>query len=236
MAKLIASAAFVVLATAASADSGFTFELGPGVKYGPVYFGSSDYGWAPTGKFRFGDGPADPGLSLHGSFRFIGARLPADHPELAGLADVPIAVELGGGIGYEAPDYRVFLDLRQGFGGHTGQVVEAGGDLKLSFGDRVSMSLGPRALFATGPYFDAYFNVTPAEAAASGFAAYDAGAGLVSTGVHFEARYQIDPDWALIGTFDHDLLRGGAAASPIVQNGSARQTSVAVMVTRRLSF
>lgn len=234
--KLFLSATFIAFSSAAHAQDGLAFELGGGAKYAPAYFGASEMEVGPTGKFRFGDGASSPGLSPHASFRFIGARTSADHPELTGLEDVSAAFELGGGLAYEADQFRLFTDLRQGFGGHSGQVMELGGDLKLAFGDKLSVTAGPRALFATGPYFDAYFNVSSSEAAASAFAAYDAGAGLVSTGAHLEARYQLNSDWALVGTIEHDVLRSGAAASPITQNGSPRQTSVSLVLNRRFSF
>ncbi|MCB1338876.1 MAG: MipA/OmpV family protein [Maritimibacter sp.] len=237
MLRALTAAALAIAATAAEAgDSGFTVQLGPGVKFGPAYFGSADYGITPTGKFRFGDGPPRPGLSAHGAFRFVGARIAADHAELAGMEDVGYAVELGGGLGYEGEGFGLFADIRQGFFGHNAQLAEFGGDLKYAPSDRLSLSAGPRALFATAPYFDAYFNVTPAEAGASSFAAYSAGPGIVSASAHFEARYALDDNWALIGTIDHEMFLGGAAASPIVQTGSAHQTSLGLILTRKLSF
>lgn len=222
--------------TAQAGELGVTIQAGPGIKFGPAYFGSADYGISPTGKFRFGDGPPKQGLSAHGAFRFVGARIAADHAELAGLDDVDYAVELGGGIGFEGQNFGLFADARQGFFGHTGQLLEFGGDLKYDLTDRLSVSGGPRALFATAPYFDAYFNVTPAEAAASTFSAYSAGTGVVSAGVHIETRYALDDNWALIDTFDHEVFLGGAADSPIVQNGAAHQTSIGLILTRKLQF
>lgn len=235
----------LALASPAFAEGALSFELGLGVKQAPGYFGSSETETSPKvtfgleslelGPFAVGGGEKR-GLSPHGSFRFVGARKASDYPELTGLPDVDAAIELGFGLGYEAESYRLFADLRRGFGGHTGVVAELGGDVKLKPSDRLSVNFGPRATFASDAYFDSYFNVNDTTAGTSGMAPYDGGSGLVSTGAHVEARYQVSDDWAVVGTLNHELLRGGAADSPIVANGSARQTSASVTVNRRFTF
>ncbi|MBM7067263.1 MipA/OmpV family protein [Actibacterium sp. 188UL27-1] len=248
--KLICiSAVFGLTSQAALAETQLEFVLGAGASNAPAYIGSDENEWSPTGillpeyvkigRLSFGSIPGQPeklGFGLRGSFRVVGERDSSEYDELDGLDDVDAAVELGFGVGYEAERYRVFVDVRQGIGGHSGQVAEFGGDLKWSVNDALSVEVGPRVFLGSDAYFDAYFNVTDDEAAASQFDAYNSGGGLVSSGLQLRATYELNPDWSVIGTYRHDVLRDDAADSPIVEEGSDRQNSVSVLLTRRFSL
>ena len=152
------------------------------------------------------------------------------------MDDGDAAVELGFGLGYEAQRYRLFVDVRQGIGGHTGQVAEFGGDLKWQVNDALKVDIGPRLLVGSDAYFDAYFNVTDDEAVTSQFDAYNAGGGVVSSGVQLQATYELSPDWNLVGTYRHDVFREDAADSPIVEEGSNRQNTISLSIRRRFSL
>lgn len=246
-ATTLALATFAPLAAAAQDGLGFT--LGFGAQYAPSYFGADSYTLGPAGRLSvqslsFGSlrfGSADPdaerlGFGLRGAFRIVGARKAKDNPELAGLTDLKTSVELGLGLGYEAPAWRAFADLRHGVIGHESTVAELGADWKAVSTPDFKLSIGPRLLYGSGRYNRTYFGVTAAESLASGLTAFTPHAGLVSAGIEIGASYDLGNDWALDGTLAYDRLQGDAAASPITGLGSRDQASVSVLLTRRFSL
>lgn len=171
-----------------------------------------------------------------GSFRYIGERSSSDNPELAGLDDVDMAIELGMGLAYSQRNYEVFGDVRYGVVGHESFVGELGADLRLHPTDRLTLTAGPRVFFGSDSYSQTYFGVTAAESAASGLAAYTASGGALSAGIELGATYAINDDWGIEGAVVYDRLLNDAADSPIVLQGSADQWSLRLGVTRRISL
>ena len=233
----------------AVADPGLavTFSAGLGGSVSPVYFGSDSYSAGVTGSFalehlRLGDlefgspgpKPDAAGVKPRASFRLVGARTSADHPELAGLDDVDLSVELGGGLGYHARTFSAFADVRYGVFGHQSLVAEFGADAILRPTEDVTFRVGPRALWGAQGYTSTFFGVTPTEAANSAFTAYAPGAGIVSAGIRVGATYQITPDMKLDGSVSWTRLMGDAAGSPIVRAGDS--IALSLVLTRRFSF
>lgn len=245
----LALLAATALSPVAASAQGVSVTLGFGASYAPDYPGSDEYSVGPTGTFRLHSaqiGPlsfGDPnsraeklGFGLRGAFNYIGARKASDHPELAGLNDVDTAIELGLGLGYEAPAWRVFADVRHGVTGHHGTVGVVGGDVKVHPTDRLLLTLGPRATFASEGYVDTYYGVSATEAVASGLPAYNPGAGLVSTGVEFGMVYDLGNDWGVEGKLGYEKLRGDAADSPITGLGSDSQGKASLIFTKRFTI
>ncbi|MBY6202464.1 MipA/OmpV family protein [Maritalea mobilis] len=242
-------AVLVCMPFAAQAQSDFelSFSAGLGGQVSPDYFGSEDYSAGVAGGFQFGHlrlggveiGDPDPNATSYGwrprgSFRFIGERTDDDSPELAGLDDVDFSVELGGGIGYTAQNFAAFADIRYGVIGHESFVGELGADAIFRPSQDLTLTVGPRMLWGSEDYTATYFGVTPTEAGASSFSAYDPGAGLVSYGLEVGATYQLSNDWSLDGTLTWDRLAGDAADSPIVH--SEDSFGVSLVLLRRFSF
>lgn len=239
---LIAALCCPTLALAQSANQvGVT--IGLGAQSAPSYFGADSNELGPTGSFALdqldfngltlGSG-AGTGFSFGGSLRFIGARKAEDHNELQGLADIDAALELGGGLRYEAPNFDAFVNLRNGFGGHDSVVADAGFDFIQPLGPQWELRAGPRALWGSEDYVQTYFGVTEAESMVSDFAQYDADAGLVRAGLAASLSYQATPDWGVVGRIRYEELQGDAADSPIVQNKD--QVTAGVVITRRFNF
>ena len=244
-AGLAAFAATGAVAAPALAQDGVSFTLGLGGQVAPDYFGSDKYSAGPTGKFsvnRFAIGSLqfgspDPraeklGFGLRGAFRYIGARKAADHPELAGPADVKASGELGVGLGYEAADWRAFVDVRYGVVGHHATVAELGADWKAVKTDDVTVSIGPRLTYGSDKFVQTYFGVP----AGAPLAAHATKGGLVSAGIEIGATYALSPDWSLEGTLAYERLQGDAATSPITAQGSRNQGSVSLVLTRNFSI
>ncbi|MBF9060266.1 MipA/OmpV family protein [Rhodobacterales bacterium HKCCSP123] len=249
MKPVLLTTALALAPMIAAADSGISlsFAAGVGGTVAPEYFGSDSYGAGVTGGFDFGHlriggieiGDPDPdavamGLRPRGSFRLIGARNTADYPELAGLDDIDLSVELGGGLSYRTDGFLAFADVRYGVIGHESWVAELGADFIFRPGPDWTVTAGPRALWGSERYTSTYFGVTSAEAANSAFTEYAAGDGFVSAGLEIGATYQISPDWSLDSTLAWERLTGDAAASPIVQEDDG--VTFSLVLLRRFTF
>jgi len=227
------------------------FSLRGGVAGNPAYLGSDEYTPGPDLGFKFHYlrlpngfelGNPDPwadnlGWDVHGSFNVIGERDPDDYNELGNLDSIDTTVELGLGVGYTAPNFSAFADVRRGFGGHEGVVAELGADAILRPSDRLTLTMGPRLTWGNDEFNDTYFGV-PASRATANLPAYDADGGLVSAGVEFGATYQLNDTWGLESALTYDRLTNDAEDSPIVRNGSEDQWGIRFGVTRviRLGF
>ncbi len=223
--------------------NGISFHFGVGPESSPEYFGSDDNELGVTGSFKlerlqFGGlslgGEDRTGFGFGGSVRFISERSADDYAELAGLEDIDPSLELGGGLRFAQPGYKLFADVRYGVVGHESLVAEIGGDIIYRPTDQITIAAGPRVLWGSDDYAQTYFGVSDIEAGASAFDAYDAGSGIISQGLKAEATYQINDDWGLIGTVQYDQLRDDAANSPITQ--SEGQVTGSIVLTRRVTF
>ncbi|SPH17077.1 hypothetical protein DEA8626_00591 [Defluviimonas aquaemixtae] len=244
------AAAFVCAAPhSALAEPDMVLTFGLGAQVAPGYFGSDDYEVGPGFAFRVNYlrlggrrfGSPDPyhepeGLGLRGSFRYVADRTAGEYPELAGLNDVDDALELGIGLGWEQPIYRVFGDVRYGVIGHEAFVGEIGADVKFRPSDRLLVTFGPRAQFGSDDYAATYFGVTPAESLASGLPTYSASGGMVSAGLELGLRYRLNENWGVEGALTWNRLTDDAASSPITGLGSEDQYGAKVVLTRRVSF
>ena len=232
-----------------SGGSEIGFNLRGGIGTAPAYPGSNEYEAAPAiggslnylrlGGFSFGDPDplyAPTGFGAMGSLRYLPKRDTSDHDELDGLDDVDATLEIGGGLRYATPDYRVFGVVRYGAFGHEAFVGEVGADVYARPTDRITLRAGPRALFADGDYAETYFGVSDAEAAASGgnLSAYDPDGGLISAGVEFGAGYRINDTWGVDAIVTYEKLQGDAADSPITEDEDQFRASIGV--TRRFTL
>lgn len=240
-----------MVSAAPKATPDLIFTLRGGAAFTPDYFGSRDYSFGPDLEFSlnyarlpggrvFGTTDAnDPryGFGLRGSFRYIGERKVASHPELTGLNDIDRTFELGLGLGYTSRSFDAFADLRYGVIGHEGFVGELGADVKYHASDRLILSLGPRMLLGSDDYAATYFGVSAAEAAAGYVGgAYDASGGVLSAGIELGATYRFNDDWGVKAAVKWHRFTGDAASSPIVEAGERDQYGVRIGITRRFTL
>jgi MipA family protein len=253
---LTAAAAALLGSTPAMAqDSGggvtiFGRTLSASVKarVGPDYMGSDDYKVGPSGSLslskpgedsRFSAPDDGASLTLFGGDALsagITGRLRSgrdDDDDLKGFEEIDWAVEAGGFVNWWVADsLRTRLEVRRGFGGHEGVVVDVGADL-VSVGDALTLSIGPRFRWADDEYAQTYFGVTPLEAARSPYAigAYNPEGGASSVGVLASAEYRWNDRWSITADADYRKLLGDAADSPIVAVlGSEDQYSASIWV------
>lgn len=249
---VVAAVAFLATGPVAAQGLQAEFTVLGGVKLGPAYIGSDSYELKPSagmeldylripGGYQIGSpGPRDYGGGFRPrfSFRYLGDRDTDENPELAGLDDIETSIEIGAGLGYEARDFRVFADVRNGVIGHNEWVGEVGADAIARPRDELTLSAGPRFNFGGSDFVDDYFGVTPEEAARSGLPAYDPSSGLVSVGMELSAHYEFTERWGVEGVAAYERLVDDAADSPVVELGSPDQYQLRLGLTReiRLGF
>ena len=136
----------------APATPDLIFTVRGGISAAPTYFGSDSYEVGPDFALGFQFlrlpggrtiGSEDPnnvryGLAPRGSLRIIKERSVADSPELAGLNDIDLSVELGFGLGYTAKNFEAFGVARYGVVGHEAWVAEFGADVIARPNDRLT--------------------------------------------------------------------------------------------------
>ncbi len=211
-------------------DGSDNYEVGPLILFEPVRFPLPFFGTISNEERRLG-------LSIGPSFRYVGSRDEDDNAALRGLGDVDATFEFGLNIEYEAEFWRAFAAGRYGFFGHEGFVGDLGIDVIAPVAPKLTLTGGPRLTFGDDNYFDAYFSVDAAQAAASGLPFFNAGSGLRSVGVEGEAIYKINDDWRFHVVGGYDRLVGDAADSPIVTvAGSEDQFHVGIGLSYRLKL
>lgn len=105
-----------------------------------------------------------------------------------------------------------------------GDALSLYGGNTFALSERATLKLIARATWFDDDYMRAYFGVSPAQAARSGYSAYDAGAGLGDAGVEARFRWAFTESWSLYGSVGVSRLIGEAADSPLVDDaGSATQ-------------
>jgi outer membrane protein len=184
-------------------------------------------GLIDTGAFRFG---------LAG--RFVPSRDSGDSDDLAGLDPVKFGVEVGGFAELYPTDWlRVRGEVRQGFRAHHGVVGNVNVDAFADITPDIRVSGGPRLSFASSDYFDAYYGVSAAEAAASGLSPYSPGSGMKSVGVGGAIDWKTTDRLTTSLFAEYSRLTGPAADSSLVrERGSPDQFLLGLSATYRFDF
>jgi outer membrane protein len=183
--------------------------------------------------FAGSTGALSSNLSAGPLVRIDFGRDETDSPDLRGMGDVNIALELGAFVAYTF-EHGARLRLRARhdvIDGHGGGLVIA--DYTQPFIRTSRFVLGGIAAgtFASGAYMRSYFGVSPAQSLTSGYAVHRPGAGFKDVNFGLNSNYQISPQWSIASTVNYKRLLGGAADSPIVrQVGSSNQLSLSAFV------
>lgn len=171
------------------------------------------------------------------SFNIIGERKESDSKILRGLGSVDTAYEVGVFAEFWPVTWlRTRLEVRQGFEGHEGLVVDLASDAVWDATDRLRLTLGPRLSIANKDYMQIYYGVTNLQSAASGLKRFDAGSGLQSAGIAGSIRYKWSEQWATLGYAEVGRLLGDAEKSPIVDRGSDTTLTVGAALTYTFTF
>lgn len=185
------------------------------------------FAFIDTGTFRAG-----------AAGRIVWGRDSGDHADLAGLSDVRFGAELGGFAEIYPTDFmRMRGELRRGVRSHDGVVADLAADLFLDVTETVQVSAGPRASWASGDYFEAYYGVDAAEAKASGLSEYAPGSGLRSYGVGGAVTWKTTDQLTTSVFAEYARLAGPAAKSSLVrERGSKNQFTIGASAVYRFDF
>ena len=157
-----------------------------------------------------------------------------DRDGLFGLHQVGLTHEVGGYAEFTPFDhFRARTELRQGVDGHGGFVAALGADV-FGSADALRLSVGPRLNFGNDRYANAYFSVTPAEAALNGrLEPYQASGGFTSAGGIATLRYDIAPNLNATVYGGLQRLTGSVGSSPIPSLiGSRDQFTAGLAISR----
>ena len=136
---------------------------------------------------------------------------------LAGLGDIPAALGVRG-----FADYRLgFVDLNASItkltaNGNNGVLVNFGAAVPYKLTDATTLMANVSVTWADQSYMQTYFGVTSTQAANSGFARYDAGAGIKDVSIGIGLNHKFDQHWAVSADVRVTRLTGDAENSPIV--------------------
>ena len=92
-------------------------------------------------------------------------------------------------------------------------------DLRLNVGvygaNRAAVALFAEAIWGSSKANGTFYGVTPAQSAASGFAAYQPGSGLKEVAAGIQASYDLSRHWTLVASVQQRWLQGDVAQSPL---------------------
>lgn len=240
--------AVVAMSNLASAQEENSFQIGLGAGLVPDYEGANEYGFIPLPSFDLryeGFGLRTSKLGVEADLvpvlgidagpivRYNMGRKNVKDDVVDLLPEVDGSIELGGFIGAGLPlsflggssDAILFGKIAgiQGLdGGHEGFVWEGSLGLLAPVGEKLTVISVLSSSYMSSDYADSFFSVSPAGAAASGLASYNADAGIKDVSVSLIGRYKWDDNWSttFIGSYSH--LVGDAAKSPIVDDRGSR--------------
>lgn len=139
---------------------------------------------------------------------------------LNGMGDIKPTAEAGIIAGAGPASVQVHTAL--GASGDHRTLVDLGFMAPLPLTGKLSLSAGPTFTWANRNYMQAYFGVTPAQAAASRFAPFSAQAGWRKLEFTVGAEYALTKRWKLTADVGVRRLLGDAARSPLAE----RETSL----------
>jgi MipA family protein len=185
--------AFVYSSESARVGVGLTYDRGRKEDGGDPWAGSGD-----TERLRgMGDIDPAPGARIFGVYRLAPLFLSGTLTKYFGDSDNPATPQNDGALAALAlgvPFYRA-------------EKFRVNGNLTATLADE--------------HYMQAYFGVTPAQSARSGYRTYAPKAGLRDVSASVTARYQFNRNWFGSGTVGVRQLTGDAADSPLVANDAS---------------
>ena len=235
----------------------FTLTVGARTFFEPQFDGSKAYHFSgaplisikPKGRFETFTSPRDSSgftvfdterINIGPALNFQLPRYSRDDRALRGRKDIDFVLEPGIFIEYFPTDFmRLRSELRQGAGGHHGQIFDFSADLYTRFGDARQwfVAAGPRLTLETASGFRPYFDVTPAQSAASGLPVYRTGGGFRSAGFGSALRYAWTPRFETELFGEYERLLAEVADSPLVRfRGDANQFKVGIGATYKFDF
>jgi outer membrane protein len=177
--------------------------------------------------FDFGRFQAGPAI------KYDAGRSSSSDSALNGLKDVGATVEVGAFAQFYPADWlRTRFEVRNGFGGHKGDVGEFSADAILPLTDRLTVSAGPRASIKDAKAVAPFFNIDAAQSLASGLPTYHGSGSTETAGIGAQVSYKLTPQWEIHSSVEYEHLFGNAAGSPLIkQRGSLDQVTFGIGIS-----
>jgi outer membrane scaffolding protein for murein synthesis (MipA/OmpV family) len=152
----------------------------------------------------------------------LGRPMSDDYTHLHGLGNIdaaPVIKLFGSYVVSKQFPLVLRADVRRIVGGADGLLGDLDAFMPLPGSSKTFvMFAGPSITFANRQYTRKVFGVTPAQAADSEYAVYDAHGGSTAVGLGFSATRFMTPHWLINTDLAWNRLRGSAADSPITQS------------------
>jgi len=198
---------------------------------GSVAMGSRGVQWTVVQNpvFSAGVGLAtDPGRVDNGDRKLSAMGYRPGNETLRGMGEISATPVLSAFGSYTLAGVSLTSAVRRATESHEGSQLDLGLRLPWKIDPHTTLSIVPSVTWADQRYAQAFFGVTPAQSAASGYSAFDAGAGLKSSQLVLDFDMALSRYWYLNAVLQAKRLQGDAADSPIVQK--TRQMSGMLVV------
>lgn len=237
----IATAAFtVIVPTIAVAELSNDAMIGPGLRSRPAYDGSASQRTELVPVVRyFGQGwfvrstqgvlegglraELAPGLHAGAQLAYEPGRLASESAFLEnhGAADIKRSASVGLHLEWDHSFGPVPITLLVRTRQQTDTDLGAQADLRLSVGvlrsGPVSAGVFAQATWANAKSANAFYGVTPQQAAITGLPAFNAAGGNLFAGAGLLWSVDLSQRWVLVGSLEARRLRGDAARSPVTE-------------------
>lgn len=223
--------------------------VGLGVIHGRAYAGADETRWLvrPLIDYQWSNGwfaGTSNGIGYNFSRQRgvdYGVRLTADFgrsedrsPRLRGVGDIDPAAEVGAFFNYGVARSVVLTSsVRYGAGNdNRGVVLDLGAVYSTRLGDAWRLGTGIATTWVNAEYMQDYFGVSAAQAARSGYAVYQADAGVRDMRASASLSYALSPRASVTTVVGASRLLGNAADSPFV----VKKTSVTGVLALGYAF
>ena len=217
--------------------------IGPGLRTKPAYDGSDTQQLEVVPVIRYFGQPwflrstqgvleagarmsLAPGLHVGAQVAYEPGRRNKDSDllENRNLASVDRGASIGAQLEWDQKIGPVPITLLTRFRQHTESDRGAQVDLRLSAGilqyGRLGMGVFTQATWASDKSNDSMYSITPAQSAASGLRAYEAGSGWLFTSFGLLWSVDITKQWVAVGNLEARHMQGDARRSPLVERST----------------
>ena len=205
--------------------------------WGSVETGSRGLSWTPVQR---PDASLSVGLSLdpgrldNGDRKLTMMGYRPGSERLKGLGEIDAAPVVSIGGSATLAGLPLAATLRRAAGSHNGTQLDLGLKVPWKIGAHADLSISPTVTWADRRYMQAFFGVTPAQAAASRYPAFEAGSGLKSAQLTMDLDMALSRWWHLNATLQARRLLRDAVDSPISEK--SMQYSGMVGLLRQFQF
>jgi len=223
--------------------------VGLGLGFVPDYEGSEDYRAVPIVNARLNlnnnmyvallgntlRANLVPSRELNAGplLRYRFGRSDVHNSQVDAMKNVDAAIEAGGFISYNLPDWTFAASAAQDISGsHDGLLLDLGVGYRYKLQAETTLTVNAHTTFASSDYMQTYFSVDQSDAVRSGFKTFDADAGLKDSGFGIALQHMFAMNWSVVGVIRYSRLLGDAADSPVVDDaGSANQMLTGAFVS-----